>query len=69
MAWRKRFIKLDHQLSSDDDEDDDKSSPPRDAYELTGQRLRQGHRQHPASSLRNRHLSGSGGVVAGPLLR
>ena len=43
--------------------------PPRDAYDLTGRRLRQGHRQCPASSLRNRHLSGSGGVVAGPLLR
>ena len=29
VAWRKRFIKLDHQLSSDD-EDDCESSPTRD---------------------------------------
>ena len=32
VVWRKRFIKLDHQLSSDDDEDDDESSPPRDDH-------------------------------------
>jgi hypothetical protein len=31
VAWRKRFIKLDHQLSSDD-EDDCESSPNRDDH-------------------------------------
>jgi hypothetical protein len=30
VAWRKRFIKLDDQLSSDDDDEADDESPPRD---------------------------------------
>ena len=32
VAWPKRFIRLDHQLSSNDDEDDDESSLPRDDH-------------------------------------
>ena len=34
VAWCKRFIKLDHQLSLDDDEDGGESSPPRDDHSL-----------------------------------